>query len=178
MTLLTNQYTAAIPRSKGTYALIMRLQAERLIQVGKLGLFVFPAGYYLYIGSAFGPGGLAARLKHHLATDFSTKSRHWHIDYLRRWAPVTAVWLGEHSTPREHDWAQQAGRLAGTSCPAPRFGASDCRCHAHLFHFSQSPEAESFSKALSLAFPGDRPMQIIGFVEQEAGRRSSGQFPY
>jgi len=178
MTLLTNQFVATLPKSKGTYVLIMRLQAGQPIQVGKLGSFVFPAGYYLYIGSAFGPGGLAGRLNHHLAHDHSTKSRHWHIDYLRRWAPVTAIWFSEHDSPREHKWAQRAGQLAGSSCPAPRFGASDCRCQAHLFHFAQSPAAESFSKALNLTPPGDGPIQMLQFAEQESGRRASGQFPY
>jgi len=37
-------------------------------------------GYYIYIGSAFGPGGVRARMLRHLRAD---KPKHWHIDYLR-----------------------------------------------------------------------------------------------
>ncbi len=36
------------------------------IQIGKLGQFKFKKGYYAYVGSAFGPGGLNSRIKHHI----------------------------------------------------------------------------------------------------------------
>ncbi len=49
----------------GTYALLLKLDRWERITVGKLGTFDFPAGYYLYVGSALGPGGLQARLAHH-----------------------------------------------------------------------------------------------------------------
>lgn len=161
MATLSNQYAGLIPKSKGTYALILRLGTRRIIQVGKLGAFEFPAGHYLYTGSAFGSGGLAGRLGHHLASGQTAKSRHWHIDYLRQWAPIVAVWFCEGETPREHDWALQAGLLAGARSPAPRFGASDCRCNSHLFHFTRPPAAEQFSAALGRAFPADRPLTIL-----------------
>lgn len=158
---MPNHYSEPIPGCKGTYALIMRLEPAQTIRVGKLGAFEFPAGYYLYTGSAFGPGGLAGRLGRHMALDHRPRSCHWHVDYLRRRAPVVAIWFSQHETRREHDWAALAGRLAGSTCPAPRFGASDCRCPTHLFHFARPPAAERFSALLNHALPEDRPLQII-----------------
>jgi Uri superfamily endonuclease len=43
---------------KGIYLLELKLNSDSLIKVGKLGLFTFQNGYYYYVGSAFGSGGL------------------------------------------------------------------------------------------------------------------------
>ena len=173
----------AIPKSPGTYALILLLRAGQPIQVGKLGSFDFPAGYYIYIGSAFGPGGLAGRLGRHLALVKANSPLHWHIDYLRRRAPIVVtwrrtnarirtiveIWFSEQTMPREHDWAALIKRLPGSSLPAPRFGASDCRCLSHLFHFEARPSAEGFRAALSLAFPADGPLHSFP-VDKKSGQ--------
>ena len=169
----------AIPKSAGTYVLILLLRAGQPIQVGKLGSFDFPAGYYIYIGSAFGSGGLAGRLGRHLAMTKPDSPLHWHIDYLRDWAPIVEIWFSERltprehltlreqltpredATPREHDWAALVSRLPGSNYPAPRFGASDCRCRSHLFRFEARPSAEEFRSSLSLAFPTDGPLHAI-----------------
>lgn len=166
-------YATLIPKSKGTYALALRLDHGQVIQVGKLGLFEFPAGYYLYAGSAFGPGGLAGRLGRHIALNHAAPSCHWHIDYLRRRAAVVAIWFNQGETRREHDWAALVGQLPGAGYPIRRFGASDCRCPTHLFHFTQHPSAERFSTLLKHAFPGDGPLHIAQI--DEAGRPSLRQ---
>ena len=49
------------------------------IDIGSLGRFDILPGFYAYVGSAFGAGGLRARIGHHLE---STAWPHWHIDYL------------------------------------------------------------------------------------------------
>ncbi|UCG23042.1 MAG: GIY-YIG nuclease family protein [Chloroflexota bacterium] len=155
-----------IPRDGGTYALILQLYAGRLLQVGKLGAFNFPAGHYIYIGSALGPGGLAGRLGRHVAPVKPDSRLHWHVDYLRRWTTIAEVWFAEHSVQHEHDWAVIAGRLPGSIVPAPRFGASDCRCPSHLFHFEDAPIAERFQASLGLLFPADRPLSVIRMGER------------
>ncbi|MBE0698753.1 MAG: DUF123 domain-containing protein, partial [Anaerolineaceae bacterium] len=71
----------AVPGLCGSYALHLVLTGERSIRVGRLGEIVFPAGDYIYLGSAWGPGGLRARLAHHVRI---ASSPHWHIDWLRR----------------------------------------------------------------------------------------------
>ena len=50
----------------GTYALLLEIREPTELRVGRLGHIHFDSPFYLYFGSAFGPGGLGARLKHHL----------------------------------------------------------------------------------------------------------------
>jgi Uri superfamily endonuclease len=59
----------------GTYALLLKLDKQERITIGKLGTFDFPAGYYLYVGSALGPGGLRARLARHRRGSESSPGR-------------------------------------------------------------------------------------------------------
>ena len=78
--------------ARGTYLLILRLDRDVVgLPVGKLGALDFSAGYYLYIGSAFGSGGLPARLAYH-AKRRKTR-RHWHIDYLREHGELEEAWI-------------------------------------------------------------------------------------
>ena len=109
--------------------------------LGDLVRLTFRAGWYAYVGSAFGPGGLRGRLKHHISP---VQKTHWHIDYLRQVAPCRAVWYLVSETAYEHIWAAALGSMPGVSIPVLRFGASDCRCEAHLFHFSELPDIDKF----------------------------------
>lgn len=70
----------------GTYALIFHCAAPFCVRIGKLGLVEGPKGYWIYVGNAFGPGGLASRLTHHLKPSHRP---HWHLDYLVR-RPISA----------------------------------------------------------------------------------------
>jgi len=133
------------PDQEGTYALILELPRAAELQIGRLGRFQFPAGRYAYVGSARGPGGLAARISRHLR---ASKPLHWHIDYLRARAQPIEVWYATGAQKRECAWAQALSRLPSGSTPAPRFGASDCRCATHLIHFVAPPDAEAFSRAV------------------------------
>lgn len=68
-------------RSPGTYVVIYYLPMPLHAHiVGKLGTFDFPPGNYAYVGSAFGGGGVAARVARHL--DPHTVKR-WNVDYLK-----------------------------------------------------------------------------------------------
>lgn len=147
-------------QTKGTYALLLQLEEPREITVGRLGRFVFPAGYYLYVGSALGPGGLEARLARHLARSHTSriplqlerrdrgvrpgdlrgkKRLRWHIDYLLECARLIEVWSVPSGERLECLWARAARELPGAQIPVPGFGASDCRCPAHLVHFATRP---------------------------------------
>jgi len=132
------------PTGPGTYALLVALERASETVVGRLGRFRFPAGFYLYVGSALGPGGLAARVSRHLRAD---KRLHWHVDYVlhARGARVVEVWMTNDAAPRECDWARVAMRLTGASVVVPRFGASDCRCAAHLIGFAAKPDWIAFA---------------------------------
>jgi Uri superfamily endonuclease len=126
----------AIYSQNGTYALVLRVNQQERIEIGRLGLVSMPAGYYVYVGSAFGPGGLQARIAHHLRL---AKKSHWHIDFLRKIGQIDDIWYTYDALKREHQWASTIGNLKGAEVPVPGFGASDCNCQAHLFYFCQAP---------------------------------------
>ena len=129
----------------GTYAIVLKSNAERSISVGKLGMLRVQAGFYIYIGSAFGPGGLEARMAHHQRT--SHRSR-WHIDYLRTAADICEMWYTFDPRPREHQWAETLAATRESTMPFPGFGSSDCSCLTHLFYFKSKPTIASFRRRL------------------------------
>ena len=145
--------TTAI-RGPGTYILLLELRAVERIRVGKLGRHRFAAGHYAYVGSAFGPGGLAARLAHHLKT---SASPHWHIDYLRPRAAVRAIWHARTDPHTEHQWARALMQLRGASVSVEGFGSSDCRCRAHLVHLPRRPRRRSLRRHWQIQGGASRP---------------------
>lgn len=120
----------------GSYLLLLRTREEVSLRVGKLGDVRFVTGWYVYCGSAHGPGGLQARLARHLRTD---KQIHWHVDYLRTIAAVEGVFATESDLRLECTLAAGVGQLP-EAVPVPGFGASDCRCLTHLFGFVHWPD--------------------------------------
>ena len=134
-----------LPDRPGTYVLILRLPHPATVDVGRLGRFRFPAGWYAYAGSARGPGGLAARTGRHLR---SSKPLHWHVDYLRAQALPDQVWYAVGTRKQECTWARALSSLPGASIPVPHFGASDCHCPAHLIHFTAPPDLATFARAV------------------------------
>lgn len=125
-------------KNAGTYALVMHLENSQLLPVGKLGKCDFPAGYYIYAGSAL--NGLDNRLKRHLKTE---KSLHWHIDYLLQQARIIQIWYSLSNNRLECVWNKIIAELPGASPYLTGFGSSDCRCRTHLTYF---PTIPSFSK--------------------------------
>lgn len=65
--------------SKGLYLLLLRAENEIVLHLASRTLRI-GAGTYVYVGSACGPGGLAARLSRHLCG--RRRRLHWHIDKL------------------------------------------------------------------------------------------------
>jgi Uri superfamily endonuclease len=138
------------PRARGTYILILGLEQTRILQVGNLGRFRFPVGYFAYVGSAFGPGGLGGRLKHHLNPSAPT---HWHIDTLRKVARLDQVWVARGEEVQEHAWAVLLHESMKGEVPVKGFGSSDCRCMAHLFRFQECPSWHHFRGLLRQCSP-------------------------
>lgn len=130
-----------IPPLAGSYALRLLLASPVVAPVGRLGIFSFPAGDYLYLGSARGPGGLRARLAHHQKPPAHP---HWHLDYFRPFAVVRTIFYTlapenpaskmPVSAPLECLWSLSLAQMPGLAVPAKGFGAADCRsgCPAHL----------------------------------------------
>jgi len=98
-------------------------------------------GYYIYVGSAFGPGGVSARVRRHCR---DTKRLRWHIDYLRAVTTPLQAWCGYGCKDLEHHWANIFSCMSDVSS-VPGFGCSDCRCESHLFAFRGRPDPQRFS---------------------------------
>lgn len=127
----------------GTYALVLACNKTGNLRIGQLGSLVLQRGFYIYVGSAFGPGGLAARIKHHCSI---SPHPHWHIDYLRAKCDLIEVWFTSATGRHEHSWAKAAPKSPGSLTPMPRFGSSDCTCLTHLFWFPHPPSAHEFRR--------------------------------
>lgn len=135
----------------GNYVLLLHLPADETLTIGKLGTFDFPAGWYTYVGSAFGPGGLAGRLKHHLRP---TGRPHWHIDYLRQAAQLHEIWVSPGLASYEREWADLLLAIPGATVLIEGFGASDSDRETHLFYFDVRPSLEDFTVGVRARFPG------------------------
>lgn len=137
-----NSHPEALP---GTYALMLSSAKSGRISVGKLGDLTIEPGFYIYVGSALGPGGVGARVAHHLRP---CTRPHWHIDYLRAHVIVSRVHYCLDTRHREHLWARRVGKMAGASIPLRRFGATDCDCDSHLYFFRELPSLRQLAEAL------------------------------
>jgi Uri superfamily endonuclease len=91
-------------------------------------------GCYVYAGSAYGPGGLAARLRRHLRP---SKAVHWHIDRLTMHADGMAALAVPDG--RECKLVEALLRTRRFGIAIPGFGSTDCRnCESHLLAASNA----------------------------------------
>ena len=136
------------PGLKAAYLLLLEAVKPFRRKVGSLGTLSFQAGYYVYVGSALGPGGVEARVKRHrrLAEKEKLKLK-WHIDYLLSAEPVRlkAVWAVETGKPLECELSRRVKKISAGFIQG--FGASDCRegCPSHLYFFKENPESSLLS---------------------------------
>lgn len=128
----------------GTYALVLQADTAGALPVGRWGVLDMQPGHYIYIGSAFGPGGVRARVARHCRLG---KLRHWHIDHLREHATPVAVWYTHDAERLEHRWAAAMNGLRGLR-PVAGFGCSDCDCGSHLFFAARRPRFDRFAAAV------------------------------
>lgn len=106
------------------------MRRARVIRLGGLREHRFPAGWYVYTGSA--RNGLLQRLARHLRR---RKRRHWHIDYLLAVADgIEALILPGTEVTECELHARLRGRVL-----VPGFGSSDCSCESHLAWFRRRP---------------------------------------
>lgn len=106
----------------------MRLDAPLRLAVPRLGNPDLAPGWYVYAGSAHGPGGMAARVARHLK---QYKAMRWHIDHLT--AATGHIDVRTFAGGGECAIIDVLSGHAGVWFPVPGFGSSDCRhCRAHL----------------------------------------------
>lgn len=135
-----------LPAEPGTYALLLRSDADQPVDVGRRGSLDVRPGWYVYVGSALGPGGLAARVGRHLRRE---KTCRWHIDYLRAVTEPEAVWYATGTSRMECRWAAVLARLKKATVPLEGLGASDCECRSHLVWFRTKPSVTQVRKKLA-----------------------------
>ncbi len=117
-----------VPGEPGAYVLLIELGAPLTLGIVRLPCAVLAPGRYAYCGSAYGPGGLKARIGRHLRQD---KPMRWHVDRLTAAGRV----VGLRAVPDGCECDLLARLLArpGARVPVSGFGSSDCRrCPAHL----------------------------------------------
>ena len=156
---LSNRSTPGMTtRKSGTYALIARAEKSGTLIIGRLGRLQTQSGYYVYIGSAFGPGGINARISHH--SRYATRP-HWHMDYLRPRVDIIEIWYTTDERNREHQWANHLAAHRLSYLPLHGFGASDCSCTTHLFHFNSKPSGHYFRKRIRQRYPSYSTINIF-----------------
>ena len=113
---------------KGIYVLIVKINKAVRVNVGALGLLVFPEGLYAYVGSA--QNNLEQRVKRHQSNQ---KRLFWHIDYLlnNEEAKVISIYYTQGNKAKE---CKIARLLEKNANPISGFGCSDCHCESHLFY--------------------------------------------
>ena len=156
-----------LPEDKGTYVLLAGLNQTKRIEIGRLGAFDLVPGFYAYVGSAHGAGGLRARIQHHLE---SAAHPHWHIDYLLLWAVPIEVWYAIADRKLEQDWAEFLNQSPIFRAPIPRFGSSDYRRSrtTHLFFAKRRPTFSWFRQQMTERFESNIRPQTASIPSQPA----------
>jgi Uri superfamily endonuclease len=134
-----------IPARTGTYALVMMAASNESFQVGSLGEMTLTPGCYIYVGSAFGPGGLRARIAHHTRP---VAKPHWHIDHLRPHVELVEIWWLAGGKRREEEWVNGVFSINGARFDMRKFGATDSVLWSHLLWFLRKPGAHTFLRRL------------------------------
>ncbi len=146
-----------LPGAPGCYVIVLFLRQHTDVGVGRLGILSLAPGYYCYVGSAFGPGGLRARLGRHAR---GAMRKRWHIDYLRAASEPIQLWFQTQSESRECAWAEALGK-GSVFRGIPRFGTSDCRCDTHLFHAPDPPSRPTLRRRLGPRTVSDGPIRSV-----------------
>ena len=112
-----------------SYQIHFILQKPIVLEIGRLGRFEFPAGEYVYTGSA--KKNIGARISRH----FSKKKKlRWHIDYL----------IGPHTKITGVELFDMEECVVNEDIEGdilvPGFGATDCKnkCGSHLKYLGQT----------------------------------------
>jgi Uri superfamily endonuclease len=137
-------------RTKGAYLLYLNVRQSLTLNVGMLGPSRFPAGLYVYVGSA--SRGIEPRLARHrrLAEKKSGKI-HWHIDLLLTNAKVRVIGEQMLEGSAECSVSREIAFTKGVTIPVPNFGSTDCRtgCKTHLYRIHARTAFQARPKYLS-----------------------------
>jgi Uri superfamily endonuclease len=128
-----------VSSEKGIYCLVFESKDCTFDEIGKKGKFIFLAGFYIYVGSALGPGGLKRVARHiNLSRNKDRKPR-WHVDYLHL-NPSFRLAAAVYALTSERLECTLASKIGGDLVFG--FGCTDCTCSSHLFYRKKSPISE------------------------------------
>ncbi len=127
---------------RGSYVLLIRMDAGKRIRIGRLGMLDFRPGWYAYVGSAM--NSLEGRTGRHLRGE---KKRFWHIDYLLEHSILEKIFYRESERREECETAE---KLTRDFQGVPGFGCSDCSCRSHLFFSEDMKGLENRLKAMGM----------------------------
>ena len=113
-----------IPTQPGAYLLLIELTKVTDVKLSNKRRASLVPGRYLYAGSAYGPGGLKARIARHMRR---SKVQRWHVDQLTK-SGVRGAWVFPGCN--ECDLVDMNLALPVSIVG---FGSADCkRCRSHL----------------------------------------------
>lgn len=158
--MINKENISKIPANTGTYLLVLESKKNEEIRISNFGKMGVEKGFYIYVGSAFGMGGLQSRIRRQLQPPHK---KHWHIDYLRSATELREAWFSEDEQRHECEWATALADLKEVSQPMKGFGSSDCKqSYSHLFYCTEFP---SF-KSLQAHFLTHAPLQRVVFSSE------------
>jgi len=118
------------PTVPGAYVLKIGLKTAIHVILAGRSPIKLSAGRYLYCGSAYGPGGLRARLTSHWRRQ---KSLRWHVDQLTARGITMGAWVVPSG-----DECDLVRMLSDLPTPITGFGSSDCKiCRSHLLRWPE-----------------------------------------
>lgn len=122
---------------KGVYTLLLQTDTIQNIRIGALGEKQFVPGWYIYVGSALGSGGLDRMCRHIRYYHEHYRKPKWHIDYLMDKISLEKVIYAETDERME---CLLSRSISGDGIQ--NFGCSDCNCETHLYFRHENPEKE------------------------------------
>jgi Uri superfamily endonuclease len=150
---------------KGSYLLYLNVRRSLTLDVGRLKSCYFPAGHYIYVGSA--RGGIAQRIaRHRRQALYKSEKIHWHIDFLLAHPDVQLTSSRAMPDAGECALSRKIAARKGVSAPVSHFGSTDCRagCRAHFYRMHSGP------------CRADRPVALVAITSRKANR-AGGRSP-
>ena len=125
---VTQDEIGKMPDLRGAYVLVLRLDKTINIKFPRIAFDQLMPGWYVYLGSARGSGGIRARVKRHFQY---RKTAHWHIDRLTE----KSVEMAALAVADGHE-CELVGKLLKSlrfKVAVAGFGNTDCHlCESHL----------------------------------------------
>jgi len=138
----------ALTAAPGAYVLFIALNETLTLSGTSLGSRMIVPGRYAYCGSAYGPGGLRARLRRHLRRE---KALRWHIDHLTAAGRIFALGLAPGG--QECALFEDLSRGPDVEVPLAGFGSSDCAsCPAHLLRIGRNFDPKVVAHTVELVW--------------------------